>query len=258
MPLVDELLKFASKAASQTATLVTEFSKNPQAVVSAFAVKEAAEELGKETGILKTNRLGGLYIKVPLFKSKEERINQIFALHPDRNKVCFRFTDSIRDGVNFYDPDGLCIFEIHSGKQNLRQLDLYEDGRFAGRIQKIVTLSLNPLADKQDYKAQIRGSSGIITVSWFTASSDIFTWHMTHKIGKDFIIENTEGKEIARFYSLKSAYFVFDYVRTADPVEMLLAFMAIKIKSEESKHNQQLRSRGGPLGRIEAEIKDIF
>lgn len=89
----------------------------------------------------RTNRYGELMLKIPFFKSTEDKIEQAFDKHPERKKVCFHFTESIRDGVFFYDPTGLEVFTIRSNKKNLKGFDLYEYGRFVGRIEKKVILT---------------------------------------------------------------------------------------------------------------------
>lgn len=119
-------------------------------------------------------------------------------------------------------------------------------------------VNLNPFVDKKKYDAFIRGKHGIITVHGFTSESDFSSWKMTHKISKDYIIENAKGTEIARFYSLKYFHFVFDYDSSVDPVELILAFMAIKIRLEEEKVNHHNADKGTFIDEAIADIKDIF
>ena len=259
MSVLKELVTVATKVAADGAMKGKGIIKDAITSVAAVAAGTAAEEAAKKTGILRTNRYGELVLKVPFFKTTEDKIVKAFSEHPDRKKVCFHFTESIRDGVAFYDPEGNEAFSIRGSKKNLKQIELYEGSRFVGRIEKHVTINLNPFADVQKYDALARGSSGIIKVEWFNASADFASWVLKHKRGGNYIIEGNNGEEIGRVYSLGFFNFVMDYETTVDPVGLILAFMAIKIRAEEVKRNHQHGHKGSLwIEDVIADIKDVF
>ena len=62
-----------------------------------------------------------------------------------------------------------------------------------------------------------------------------------------------------RVYSLGYFNYVFDYEEIVDPVEIILAFMTVKIRTEEVKRNRQKGHKGGLwIEDVIADIKDVF
>ena len=222
--------------------------------------KLAADEAAKKLNLFRTNRWGEQVLKIPFFKSTDDKILVAFAKHPEREKVCFHFENtyaSLKKGVLFYDPDGNVLFSIPANKRNLKEIDLYQKGSFTGRISKHITFNLNPFSDLQKYDLVIRNRTGIVRVSRHNASIENAGWTMNHRIGKDYVIEDMNGREIARFYSLGFFNFVFDYDGSVDPAELILAFMAIQVRSQETQANHR-GDRSKLLGSFTGDIKDIF
>ena len=259
MSVLKELATVAAKVAADGALKGKGIIKDAVNSIATVAAGTATEEAAKKVGLLRTNKYGELVLKVPFFKTTEGKIENAFAEHPERGKVCFHFLESIRDGVAFYDPDGNEAFTIRGNKKNLRQIELYQGDRFLGRIEKHVTVNFNPFADVQKYDALVRNTSGIIKVEWLNASTDIIPWSMKHKRSGNYIIEDDDGKEIGRVYSLGYFNFVMDYEKTVDPALLLLEFMAIKIRIEEVKINHQHKHKGSLwIEDVIADIKDVF
>ena len=259
MPLLQDLVTAAAKVAIDGAAKGKGIVKEVISTTAAFTAGEAAEKTAQKIGAYRTNRYGEQVLKIPFFKTTDDKIEEAFAEHPERNKMCFHFTDSIREGVLFYDPEGNVVFEIRQDKKNLKHLELYEGNRYVGRIDKHITINLNPFADIQKYDAYIRNSKRIITVNGLNAGIDNASWSMKRK-HKKYIIENNQEEEIGKFYSLGFFNFVLDYDDTVDPVELLLCFMAVKIRIEEVKINHKHSGRGDSLWieDVIADFKDIF
>ncbi len=240
------------------AVTATKMSKEALPVGIA-ATAEIAKGIAKKTGILRENRYGELVLKVPFFKTTEAKIEKAFEKHPERNKVCFHFVESIRNGVVFYNPEGKETFEIRRSKKNLKQIDLYERGKCVGSIKKHITININPFADVQKYDAVVHGKTGIIKLNWFDVSADFVSLKLKHKRLGNYIVENSKEEEIGRVYSLGYFNFVIDYETTADPVAIILAFMAIKIRLEEVKRNHHRGYKGRLwIDEVIADIKDVF
>lgn len=200
-------------------------------------------------------------MKLPFFKSTEEKIAEAFEAHPERQKVCFHFTDSIRDGVSFYDPDGNEIFTNRKDKGNLKKFDLYKDDRFAGRIEKVVTINFNPLSELQRYSVMVKTSRpGMMLVEGLNARPDYASWRLKYNV---FVNESDE--EFGRAYCFADHNYVLSFDDTVDPTELILAFMAIRIRSEEIRRNHTPINHG-TKGRLLiddikdtiGDIKDIF
>ena len=230
MSVLKEMTTIAAKVAADGAIKGKGLIKDAVSSVAAVAAGTAAEEAAKKAGLLRTNKHGERVLKIPFFKTTEDKIEKAFAKHPERGKVCFHFLESIRDGVVFYDPDGNEAFKIKGSKKNLKQIELYEGNKFLGRIEKHITINLNPFADIQKYDALVRNTSGTIKVKWFNASTDIIPWSLKHKRGGNYVIEDGDSKEIGRVYSLGFFNFVMDYEKSVDPAMLLLEFMAIKLE----------------------------
>lgn len=258
MSVLKDLVFAATKVAIDGAQKSSGIIKNVISTNAAAIAGVASEEIAKKTGILRTNRYGELVLKVPFFKSTEEKIEAAFNEHPERGKVCFHFLDSIRKGVAFYDPDGNEVYTIREDKKNLRKLALYKGSVFAGSIDKHVTINLNPMANIQKYDALVGTTSGQVILNWLNASVDFDSWSFKHKMKGNYIIEDKNGEEIGRVYSLGFFNFVMDYEASMNPAGFILAFMAIKIRQEELHRNHH--KGHNPLGIEEdiAYIKDIF
>ena len=262
MSALRELAAIAAKVATEKASKGKSFIHEAANIGVAGAVGELTEQAAKKVGLLQTNKYGELFLKVPFFKTVEDKIAKAFAEHPERGKVCFHFVQSIRNGVIFYDPDGNEAFKICGNKKNLRQIELYEGNRYVGRIEKHITINLNPFRDLQKYDAIIRNTSGIIEVFWFSASTDIAPWWFEHRFGGKYIIRDAvnAGKEIGKVYYFGNYNFVMDYEKTVDPALLLLEFMAIKIRMEEYKRNHENANKKSStwIDNVIAEFKDIF
>lgn len=259
MPDIKDFAMLAAIIAADGVTKGKGLVNKAIAGIAAGTAVEAADSAAKKVGLLQKNRFGEWMLKLPLLKNSEQKIEEKFALHPERKKVCFHFSNSIRDGVPFYDPDGNKAFEIRPGKKNLKRLELYQGDRFAGWIAKHLTIKLNPLHRVQKYDALIHNSTCMINVEIPNAWIEGVSWKMEHKFGGDYIVYNRDMEEIARFYSLGFFNFVFDYDDTVDPAEMILTFMAIKIRIEEERYNH--RKTG--IGHLEiddaiGDLLDIF
>lgn len=264
MPSLSELAAIAAKLAAEKAikgkSIVQKVQK-AAVVLTAADVANAVEKKARDLGI---NKIGDLVRKVPIFNTTEEKIAKAFAEHPERNKVCFHFTSSIRDGVSFYDPDGNEAFVIRSNKKNLRQVELYQGSRFLGRIEKHITININPLSDLQKYDAMINLSSTTVRVNHSNVSMDHASWKMNKLSGGNYSVVNKHEEEVGRFYALGHRNFVLDYDDTVDPAELILSFMAIKIRIEEvlRNHHRNYGGRGqqpfsGLIDFID-DLKDIF
>lgn len=260
--VLKELATAAAKVAADKALKGKGLIKDAISSGIAVGAGTATEEAAKKVGLLRTNKYGELILKVPFLKTTEDKIEKAFAAHPERGKVCFHFVESIRNGVAFFDPDGNEVFTIRGNKKNLRQIELYEGAKYVGRIEKHVTININPFHDLQKYDAIIRNTAGIITVNWFNISTDIVPWYFEHKFGGNYIIKDisNEFKEIGNVYSLGYSNFVMDYEKTTDPALLLLEFMAVKIRMEEIKRNHQYADKKSSpwISGVIADIKDIF
>lgn len=260
MSAFKEMVTMAAKVATDKAMKSGGVIKDTISTVAGIAAGEAADKSAKKLNLYRTNRWGEQVLKIPFFKTTDDKILKAFSKHPDRKKVCFHFEcayASLKKGVFFYDPEGNIVFSIPANKKNLKGIELYQEGRFVGRITKHITINLNPFSDVQKYDYLVHNTTGTIRVSWFKASIEGASWTMSHKTGKDYIIENLNNVEIARFYSLGSYNFVFDYNESVDPAELLLAFMAIQVRSQETRENHR-GDRHKLLGSFTGDIKDIF
>lgn len=257
-----ELASIAAKVVTEKASKGKSFINEAANIGVAGAVGELTEQAAKKVGLLQTNKYGELFLKVPFFKTVEDKIAKAFAEHPERGKVCFHFVESIRNGVVFYDPDGNETFKICGNKKNLRQIELYEGNRYVGRIEKHITINLNPFKNLQKYDAIIRNTSGIIAVNWFDVSTNIAPWWFKHRFGGNYNIRDMANgnKEIGKVYSFGNFNFVLDYDKTVDPALLLLEFMAIKIRMEEFKRNHQNADKKSStwIDNVIADIKDVF
>ena len=264
MPILSELAAIAAKVAADGATKGKGIVQKVQKTAAVLAATAVADKVEKKACDLGINKIGDLIRKVPFFTTAEEKIKKAFAEHPERNKVCFHFTDSVRDGVSFYDPDGNETFMIRSSKKNLRQIELYQGDRFLGRIEKHITININPFSDLQKYDAMIHNSNTIVRVNYSKVSMDDVPWEMKKISGGNYSVVKKNGEEAGRFYSLGSRNFVLDYDDTVNPAELILSFMAIKIRAEEVKrnHHHDFGGKGQPpfAGVIDFidDLKDIF
>lgn len=260
MSALKDLVAAAAKVAADSASKPGGVVKETLSLIAAVTAGEAADKTARKLNLYRTNRWGEEVLKIPFFKTTDDKILKAFAKHPERKKVCFHYEntrDSLKKGVMFYDPEGNVIFSIPENKKNLRGVELYHNGRFAGRISKHVTFNLNPLSDMQKYDLLVHNTSGTVRVRSHKASVDGASWTMNHKIGKDYIIEDAGGKEIARFYSLGFANYVFDYDSSVDPIELILAFIAIEVRTQETHENHH-GDKGKLLGSFTGDLKDIF
>ncbi len=259
MSALKELATVATKIAVDSALKGKNAVKETISSAAAVSVGTAAEKIAKKTGLLKDNGLGELVLKVPYFKTTERKIKRVLEEHPERRKVCFHLQESLRDGVVFYNPMGNEVYRINTDKKNLKQAKLYENGKYVGRIEKHITININPFADLQKYDAVINGLSGTIRVERLDASVDFAPWRLKHKRGGSYAIEQNEEKEIGKVYSLGNCTFVIDFIETVDPVGIILAFIAIKMRREEVKRNHQHGYKGSLwIDEAIADIKDIF
>lgn len=262
MSAFKELAAIAAKVAADKVVKTNSVIKDTLAAMTGATVGEVVEKAAQkiDLDLYRTNRWGEKVLKIPFFKTTDDKILEAFDKHPERKKVCFHFEctyASIKQGVIFYDPDGNQVYSIPASNKNLKGIELYQGDRFIGRITKHITLNLNPLSDLQKYDFLINTRTGIIRVNMFNASMDNASWTMNHKASKDYIIENKDGEEIARFYSLGFANFVFDYDGSVDPAELLLTFMAVQVRSQETTNNHR-GDRKKILGSFTGDIKDIF
>lgn len=234
---------------------IVQKAQKTAAVIAAAGIADQVEKKAEALGI---NKIGEWIHRIPFFTTAEEKIAKAFAEHPERNKVCFHFTESIRDGVSFYDPDGNEVFVIRGNKKNLRQIELYNGDRFVGRIEKHITININPFSNLQKYDALIHNTTTTVRVDLSKVSIDGVSWSMNKISGGNYSVVNSIFEEVGRFYSLGSRNFVLDYDDTVDPTELLLAFMAIKIRAEEVMRNHQ-HPRPGHKGQpVFADLRDFI
>lgn len=259
MSTLKQLVTIAAKITADRTVKGKGLLKDVLSTNAAMAAGEVAEKVAKKAGIMRTNMHGEQVLKVPFFKTTEEKMEEAIAEHPDRQKVCFHFGKSLREGVDFFDPDGNKVFEIREDKKNLNHIELYQDEKYVGRIDKHTTFNFNPLKDVQKYDAMMHNSRETITVVDFDVSIDQSSWLMKHKFGGNYIIQDRNGEEIGKVYGLGFSNFVMDYVDSLDPVELILTFMAVKIRLEEVKENHRYTYRNSLLiDDIIADLKDIF
>ena len=258
-----ELVAIATKVAVDGALKGKEVLKDFVTSSAAVSAGGAADEAAKKLNLYRTNRWGEQVLKIPFFKTTDDKIEEALAKHPERDKVVFHFTDSllsIRDGVVFYGPDGNEVFHIPANKNNLRQIELYQGEKYIGRIEKHVTINLNPLSNLQKYDLQLRNSKETVRVELFTASIERASWTMTRK-SEDFCIMNKNGAEFARFYNLGFYNYVFDYDSSADPAALIFAFIAMHMRIQEHRNNHPrhgYKGKGPILEDMIGNIKDIF
>lgn len=235
MSALKELVTIAAKVAADGAIKGKGLLKGALSTTAAVTAGQAVEKVVKKAGLMRTNMHGELVLKVPFFKTTEEKIEKAFAEHPERQKVCFHFGKSFCEGVDFFDPDGNKVFEIRKDKRNLKHIELYQGAKFVGRIDKHFTLNINPLKEVQKYDAMVHNTSGIIKVVNQDVSIDISEWLMKNKFGGNYLILDKNGEEVGKVYGLGFANFVMDYGDSLDPVELILSFMAVKITNRSSK-----------------------
>ncbi len=259
MSTLKELVTIAAKVAADGATKGKGLLKDVLSSTAAVTAGEVVEKAAKKAGLMRTNMHGDLVLKVPFFKTTEDKIEKAFAEHPDRQKVCFHFGRSIREGVDFFDPDGNKVFEIREDKKNLKHIELYQGVKYVGRIDKHPTFNFNPLKEVQKYDAMVHNSSGIVKIVNLDVSIDLSEWLMKHKFGGNYIIQDNNGEEIGKVYSLGFFNFVMDYEDSLDPVELILSFMAVKIRIEELRENHRHGYKGGSMivDMID-DLRDIF
>ena len=235
MSILKELVTIATKVAVNGATKGKGLLKDALSTTAAVTAGEAVEKVAKKAGLMRTNMHGELVLKVPFFKTTEEKIEKAFAEHPERQKMCFHFGKSFREGVDFFDPEGNKVFEIPKDKKNLKHIELYQGAKYVGMIDKHFTFNFNPLKEVQKYDAMVHNTSGIIKVVNQDVSIDISEWIMKHKFGGNYLILDKNGEEIGKVYGLGFSNFVMDYVDSLDPVELILSFMAVKITNRTGK-----------------------
>lgn len=181
--MLKELVTIATKVATDGAIKGKGVLKELVTGAAAGIAGEVSENAAKKIGLLRENRYGELVLKLPVLKSTEDKIAKAFDAHPERQKVCFHFTDSIRDGVAFYDPEGKEAFTIKKDDKNLKKIDLYKGERFSGRIEKVVTINLNPLSDLQRYSVFINGCNiGMLRVEGLNVRPDYASWRIRHVV----------------------------------------------------------------------------
>lgn len=209
--MLKELAAVAAKVAADKALKGKGLIKDAVSGIAVGAAAGTVEKVTEKAGELWKKRCGNLTMKLPFFKSTEDKIAEAFEAHPERQKVCFHFTDSIRDGVSFYDPDGNEAFSIRKDKGNLKKIDLYKGERFAGRIEKVVTFNINPLSDLQRYSIMVKTSNlGMIRVEGLKARPDYAFWKLERDgfVNADNVFVDEKGEEFGRLYNLGS----FNYV----------------------------------------------
>lgn len=260
MSVIKELAAMATKVALDKGLKIGDtVKKNLISSSGALLVGDAAEKVAQKVGLIRKDCFDEIVIKIPFLKTVEDKIEAAFAEHPERKKMCFHFQESLRSGVKFCDENANVVFEIPEDKKNLRQIELVKEGRFVGRIEKKVTISLNPFADVQRYNAWAHTSNGLVTVKGFDSSIDLASWKLRHKFGGNYLIINCDGIEIGKIYAFGYGNFALDYDESVDPVELLLSFMAIKIRAEELKVNHNYgHNRDIPFAGFIDGLKDIF
>lgn len=139
----------------------------------------------------------------------------------------------MKAGVQFFDTDGNVAYEILENKRNLKQLEILKEGCVVGRIEKKITININPIADIQRYAAWVHSADGVVTVKDHNASTDLATWRIKEKFLGGSLVLDEAGNEIGKLYSLGEKTFVLDFMDSVDPVQLLLSLMAVKIRTEE-------------------------
>ena len=125
MSAFKELVTIAAKVAADGAIKGKGMLKDVLSSTAAVTAGEVAEKVAKKAGLMRTNMHGEQVLKVPFFKTTEEKMEKAIAEHPERQKVCFHFGTTLREGVDFFDPDGNKVFETRENKKNLKHIELY-------------------------------------------------------------------------------------------------------------------------------------
>lgn len=227
-----------------------------------------SERASEDTPSPKDTRCEELLERLPFLKASEAKVAEVLSAHPERKSLWFRLPDSVTDGVVFNDPEGNEAYDIRKGDGNLRKIELFRGDTPAGSIEKVITISITSPVAVQKYAVSLHGEKpGNITVEGLNVRPDYTSWSMRHigLVNADFSFVNEVGNEFAKVYHLGSANYALDYPDASDPAELLLAFMAIMIRSEEVKRNHSFSRQGSksglPLDGVRdaiAGIRDIF
>ena len=118
MSAFKELVTIAAKVAADGAVKGKGMLKDVLSSTAAVTAGEVAEKVAKKAGLMRTNMHGEQVLIVPFFKTTEEKMEKAIAEHPERQKVCFHFGTTLREGVDFFDPDGNKVFETRENKKN--------------------------------------------------------------------------------------------------------------------------------------------
>ena len=89
-----ELVAIATKVAVDGAVKGKGVLKDIISSTAAVTAGGAADEAAKKLNLYRTNRWGEQVLKIPFFKTTDDKIEEALAKHPERDKVVFHFTDS--------------------------------------------------------------------------------------------------------------------------------------------------------------------
>ena len=265
---LNRLVSAAAKAAVGAAEIGKEIIGGVVSGVKEGIASEAAERAAGEANSPEDARRADLAEKLPWLKGSEEKAAEVLAAHPEREKLWFRLPDSVTEGVIFRASDGREVYAVPEGGENLRKIVLCRGETPVGGIEKVITVNILSPAGQQKYAVSRSGEKlGILTVDGLDVKPDFASWTMKHigLVNADFSFADEVGNEFARIYHLGNAGCALDYSEKADPAELILAFMAVIIRSGEIKRNHGFSRRGAESGLpldgvrdVIAGIRDIF
>jgi len=265
---LNKLVSTAAKVAVGAAEIGREVIGGVVSGVKDGIAGDAADRAAEEANPPKDTRCEELIEKLPFLKASAEKVAEVLNAHPDRKTIWFRLPDSVTDGVVFHDAEANEAYIIRGDGGNLRKIDLMQGDLPVGSIEKVITISITSPVGLQKYAVSLNAQKvGVLSVEGMNVKPDYPAWSMKHigLVNADFSFVNEVGNEFARIYHLGNAVYALDYSESCDPAELLLAFMAMIIRSEEIKRNHSFSRQGSKTGLpldgvrdVIAGIKDIF
>ena len=258
---LNKLVSTAAKVAVGAAEIGKEVIGGVVSGVKEGIASEKSERAAEEANAPKDTRCEELIEKLPFLKASEAKVTEAFFAHPERKMIWFCLPDSVTEGVIFHDSEGNEAYAIRKDSGNIRKVELFQGETSAGSIEKVITISISSPVGLQKYAVSLHGEKpGTITVEGLNVKPDYASWSMKHigLINADFSFVNEVGNEFAKVYHLGNANYALDYPESSDPAELLLAFMAIMIRSEEVKRNHSFSRQGSKSGLPLDGVKDVI
>ena len=189
----------------------------------------------EKAGIQKED--GTIVIKIPFVKSTDESLKKILSSNPEREKLCVRFGESLKDGFLFFSVSGHELYRVEKSRKNDKHLELIKGKQKVAEIEKKTPLLKNPLSDAEKYEITMDGSVlGSIEVKEQKliktyAKPDFDTWEIQQK-GFHYQMIDADGNVMAVIHAPGQSVYVFEQYMTCDFTLLILSFLTIMMRQE--------------------------